>query len=74
MNKKINEFRKSKNLTADEFAKKLGYSSSTIIKVLYGERDPGRRFLEKLKEVFPDADMNYFFTAKTTFCVLKRKG
>ena len=62
MNKKINEFRKSKGLTAEAFAKKLGYSSSTIIKVLYGERDPGRRFLEKLKMVFPDADMNYFFT------------
>lgn len=58
---KINEFRKSKNLTVPEFANKLGYSLSFTAKVIYGEKGLSFNFIRKLKEAYPDADMNMFF-------------
>lgn len=61
MNKKINEFRKSKGLTVEEFAKELKYSSSAVIKFVYGERDLSGQFLRRLKSVYPDIDMNWVF-------------
>lgn len=61
MGKKINDFRKSKNLTIEEFAKVLGYSISAITKLIYGEREPSKNFFKKLKRKFPDVDINIFF-------------
>ena len=59
---KINQIRKSKGLTVEEFAKRLGYSISAVIKIIYKEREPSKRFLKRLKREFPEADLNYFFT------------
>ena len=61
MGAKINEFRKGKNLTIEEFAKMLGYSISAITKLIYGEREPSKNFFKKLKKSFPDVDINIFF-------------
>ena len=61
MGTKINEFRKGKKLTIEEFAKMLGYSISAITKLIYGEREPSKNFFKKFKKSFPDADMNIFF-------------
>ena len=61
MSEKINQFRKSKNLTIDDFAKKLGYSISAITKLIYGKREPSKNFFKKLKKEFPDTDLNIFF-------------
>ena len=62
MHKKINEFRKKQGLTAEAFTKKIGLSSSAVLKVLYGEREPSRNFLKRMKQAFPDADMNDILT------------
>lgn len=61
MGNKINEFRKQRNLSVDQFAELMNYSISAITKYIYGEREPGKNFFKKLKQVFPDADINYFF-------------
>lgn len=61
MSEKINQFRKLKNLTVEDFARKLGYSISTITKLIYGDREPSKKFFKKLKKEFPDIDLNIFF-------------
>ena len=61
MGTKINEFRKVKNISLEDFAETLGYSISYITKILYGQREPGRNFLKKLKKKFPEIDLNSFF-------------
>lgn len=57
----INEFRKSKQMTVEEFAKKMGYSISAISKIMCGEREMSNRFLKKLKCEYPDANIDDFF-------------
>lgn len=59
--KKINILRKNLNLSVKQFAKTMGYSNSAMTKIIYGERQPGRKFLEKLKKKYPNVDMNIFF-------------
>ena len=59
--KKINAFRKNLNLSIEEFADEMGYSISAIRKIIYGERQPGRTFFEKLKKKYTNVDMNIFF-------------
>ena len=61
MGNKINDFRKARNLSIEAFAGTMGYSISAITKIIYGEREAGKNFFKKLKEQFPDADMNIFF-------------
>ena len=61
MGNKINDFRKSKNLSIENFAKTLGYSMSAITKFIYGDREPGKKFFKQLKRKFPDVDINIFF-------------
>ena len=61
MGDKINNFRKEKKLTVEDFAKELGYSISAVTKFIYGEREPSKNFFKKIKKRFPDTDMNIFF-------------
>lgn len=61
MGNKINDFRKSRNLSIENFAKTMGYSISAITKIIYGEREAGKNFFKKLKEKYPDVDLNIFF-------------
>lgn len=61
MGEKINEFRKEKNLSIEDFAHKMGYSISLISKIIYGEREASKKFLKILKKKFPETDMNIFF-------------
>lgn len=62
MGEKINIFRKSQNLTIERFSGMLGYSISFVTKLIYGEREPSKNFFKKLKQAFPDIDLNIFFT------------
>ena len=57
----VNDFRKEKGLSIDEFAKALGYSISSITKFIYGEREPSKTFFKRVKKAFPDTDINIFF-------------
>lgn len=55
-------FRKNSGYSKEQMADKLNISSSLYEKVEYGIRKPSRKFLDKFKAVFPDFDMNKFFT------------
>lgn len=58
----LKEFRKSLNLTSQEFAEKIGISKSLYDKVETGVRKPSREFTTKLKSKYPQFDVNIFFT------------
>lgn len=58
----LKEFRKSLNLTSQEFADEIKVSKSLYEKVENGFRKPSREFTTKLKSRFPQFDVNIFFT------------
>lgn len=58
----LKEFRKSLNLTSQEFADEIRVSKSLYEKVENGFRKPSRNFTTKLKSRFPQFDVNIFFT------------
>jgi DNA-binding XRE family transcriptional regulator len=47
--------------TQEQFAKELGVSRSLYQKYECGEREPSKSFLQKLKEKYPEIDLNDFF-------------
>lgn len=57
----LRTFRNSLNITTQEFAKILGMSKSLYEKVENGQRKPSRAFLTKLKNKYPQFDLNIFF-------------
>lgn len=57
----IKNFRKSLNLTIEEFAQEIGVSKSLMEKIENGDRGTSRNFLKKLKKRFPQFDVNIFF-------------
>lgn len=57
----LKEFRKSLNLTSQEFADEIKVSKSLYEKVENGFRKPSREFTTKLKSRFPQFDVNIFF-------------
>lgn len=60
--KELKEFRNSLNLTTAEFSNKIGVSKSLYDKIEAGVRKPSREFTTKFKKVFPQFDVNIFFT------------
>lgn len=57
----LKKLRKSLNLSKREMAKTIGVSFSYYEKIESGERYASRNFLAKLKENFPQFDINIFF-------------
>lgn len=57
----LRKIRVDKNLTMKEFADTLGVSKSLIEKLETNNRKTSRQFLEKLKNKFPEIDINIFF-------------
>ena len=64
--KELELFRKSQNLTRQEFADAIKVSKSLYEyeKVETGQRKPSRNFVEKLKNRFPQFDTNIFYNSK----------
>ena len=57
-------FRRSKKLTQKEMAAKLGFTLSMYEKVEGGRAGASSRFMERLKEAFPDANIDAIFFEK----------
>ena len=57
----LKEFRISLNLTTQQFADSIKVSKSLYEKVESGVRKPSRCFMSKLKERYPQFDVNIFF-------------
>ncbi|HBG7381053.1 TPA: helix-turn-helix transcriptional regulator, partial [Clostridioides difficile] len=54
-------FRKNLGLTQKQLAERIGISKSYYSKIEGNFKKPGRGFLEKFKNTFPNEDMNIFF-------------
>lgn len=58
----LKQFRISLGLTMKEFADSINVSKSLYEKVETGFRKPSREFITKLKKIYPQFDVNIFFT------------
>jgi transcriptional regulator with XRE-family HTH domain len=68
----IKDLRLSISLNKVKVAKRIGVSISLYDKVERKERLPSRKFLKKVKDSFPDFDMNIFFAdSKHETCIKK---
>lgn len=58
----LKKFRNSLGFTASKMAEKIGVSKSLYDKIESGQRKTSREFTTKLKQAFPQFDVNIFFT------------
>jgi transcriptional regulator with XRE-family HTH domain len=58
---KLKEFRQSKNLTQEKFAQRVGFTLSMVAQVERGKVKASRNFIDKVKDAFPDIDINSVF-------------
>jgi len=57
----LSEYRKSKKLTQVEMAEQIGVSFSHYSKIESGIRNPSYNFMVRIKDVFPDIDIDSTF-------------
>ncbi len=55
------KLKKKHNLTVREMSLLLGVSMSALAKVLNGVRQPSKSFISKVKEKYPEFDVNKIF-------------
>lgn len=72
----LRELRKENGLNQEQMAAELGVSLSMYQKVEQGNAKAGRKFMEKIKQRFPEASIDYIFLLLTAeFPLLRaRKG
>ena len=58
---KLQEFRQSKNLTQEQMASQLNITVSHYKALEYWQRNPSFELMEKIKEVFPKANIDKIF-------------
>lgn len=58
---KLKEFRESKSITQEQLARKIGFTLSMVAQVERGKVKASRNFMEKLKQAYPDIDINKVF-------------
>lgn len=58
---KLQEFRQSKNLTQEQMADQLDITVSHYKALEYGQRNPSFELMEKIKKVFPKANIDKIF-------------
>jgi putative transcriptional regulator len=58
---KLQEFRQSKSLTQEQMANKLSITVSHYKALEYGQRNPSFELMEKIKSIFPKANIDKIF-------------
>lgn len=58
---KLQEFRQSENLTQEQMAKQLDVTVSHYKAIEYGQRNPSFELMERIKNVFPKANIDKIF-------------
>lgn len=58
---KLREFRTQKGLSQEKMAIELGVSLSMYAKVEQGAAKAGRTFMERIKEHYPEANIDHIF-------------
>jgi transcriptional regulator with XRE-family HTH domain len=62
INERIRLILKANNLTASQFADKIGVKRSNLSHVLSGRNKPGLEFLAKIIESFPNVNASWLLT------------
>lgn len=60
----LRELRKENGYSQEQMAAELGVSLSMYQKVEQGNAKAGRNFMEKIKQRFPEASIDYIFFCK----------
>lgn len=63
-NQKLISFRKEKELSISDMARKIGVSESYYEKIEYGNRTPSYNFLAKFKAAFPETNTDNIFLSQ----------
>ena len=58
---KLQEFRQSKKMTQEQMANELNITVSHYKALEYGQRNPSFELMEKIKTVFPKANIDKIF-------------
>ncbi len=58
---KLQEFRHKNNLTQEQMANKLNITVSHYKSIEYGIRNPSFELMEKIKDIFPRANIDKIF-------------
>ena len=69
MKDRIAHIIRAKNLTAAEFAMQLGIQPSNISHLLAGRNNPSLDFVKKLKETFPEYNLEWIIFGKGSITV-----
>lgn len=64
MKDRIAHIIRAKNLTAAEFAMRLGIQPSNVSHLLAGRNNPSLEFVKKLKETFPEYNLDWIVLGK----------
>lgn len=62
----LRELRKENGYSQEQMAAELGVSLSMYQKVEQGNAKAGRNFMEKIKQRFPEASVDYIFFASNS--------
>ena len=69
MKDRIAHIIRAKNLTAAEFALRLGIQPSNVSHLLAGRNNPSLEFVKKLKETFPEYNLDWIVMGKGAMTV-----
>lgn len=58
---KLKEFRLKKSMSQEQFAHAIGYTLSMVAKVESGRVKASRGFIEKVRKVYPDVNIEEVF-------------
>ncbi len=64
ISKRLSWFLETKNLTASKLADLVGIQKSSLSHIISGRNKPSFDFLLKLKQAFPEIDLDWFVTGK----------
>lgn len=68
----LRELRKENGYSQEQMAAELGVSLSMYQKVEQGNAKAGRNFMEKIKQRFPEASIDYiFFVSNSNFLAIQ---
>lgn len=61
---RLKDFRESKGISQEKFARALNFSLSLITQIERNKIKPSRNFIQRVKRLYPEIDTNIFFAEK----------
>ena len=71
--KRIQQLIESKSLTKSSFANEIGIQRSSLVHFFSGRNKPSLDFFLKIKERYPETDLNWIISGKRTKSQIKKK-